>query len=249
MWNLTTQCGSHINLPLAQVATNNTLDTPSLERRKEKKSILKTSSLSPKHNTICALTLETVVPFDKMQMSSAVSFFLFLSRSYPQPIPRLPIPWLPQWALTAGGLKALQAACVGVAPRCSEAPSTPVDTEDAPTQRQCRGKLNFFHNTLWSHFMNTRSHTDRASISQSHPDGPRSDTERQRGGQQWHLSQYFSASVNVALLWGFFLKPDQSPPAKLDEIGPFEPQRMTGIFGALVSNDRAAEWVEGEWSG
>lgn len=44
----------------------------------------------------------------------------------------------------------------------------------------------------------------------------------------------------------FFLKPDQFPPAKLDEIGPFEPQRMTGIFGALVSNDRAAEWVEGE---
>lgn len=35
-------------------------------------------------------------------------------------------------------------------------------------------------------------------------------------------------------------------PAKLDEIRQFEPQRMMGIFGALVSNDRAAEWVEGE---
>lgn len=35
-------------------------------------------------------------------------------------------------------------------------------------------------------------------------------------------------------------------PAKLDEIGPFEPQRMMGIFGALVSNDRAVERAEGE---
>lgn len=34
--------------------------------------------------------------------------------------------------------------------------------------------------------------------------------------------------------------------AKLDEIGPSEPQRMMGISGALVSNDRAAEWVEGK---
>lgn len=45
---------------------------------------------------------------------------------------------------------------------------------------------------------------------------------------------------DTALLW--FLKPDQS----LNEIEPFEPQRTTGIFGTLVSNDRAPEWVEGE---
>lgn len=42
------------------------------------------------------------------------------------------------------------------------------------------------------------------------------------------------------LLW--VLKPDQS----LNEIGLFEPQRTLGIFGVLVSNDRAAERVEGE---
>lgn len=34
-------------------------------------------------------------------------------------------------------------------------------------------------------------------------------------------------------------------PAKREETGLFEPQRMMGVFGALVSNDRAAEWVEG----
>ncbi len=49
---------------------------------------------------------------------------------------------------------------------------------------------------------------------------------------------------NVALLWVFVAR--SIFPAKLDEIGRFEPQRLTGIFGALVSNDRAAEWVEGE---
>lgn len=35
-------------------------------------------------------------------------------------------------------------------------------------------------------------------------------------------------------------------PSKLDEIGSFKPQRMMSIFGALVSNDRAAESVEEE---
>lgn len=59
-------------------------------------------SFSPQHNTICALTLETVVPFDKMQMSWAV----FSSKEHP-PTPSWPIPpfsdCLPQWALTAGG--------------------------------------------------------------------------------------------------------------------------------------------------
>lgn len=35
-------------------------------------------------------------------------------------------------------------------------------------------------------------------------------------------------------------------PEKMDEIGQFAPQRMMGIFGAVVSNDRAVEWVEGE---
>lgn len=59
----------------------------------------------------------------------------------------------------------------------------------------------------------------------------------------------FQRQCKSCFVVGVFLKPDQSPPTKLDEIGPFEPQRMTGIFGALVSNDRAAEWVEGEWSG
>lgn len=44
----------------------------------------------------------------------------------------------------------------------------------------------------------------------------------------------------MLLLW--VLKPYQS----LNEIGLFEPQRMLGIFGVLVSNDRAAEWVDGE---
>lgn len=50
---------------------------------------------------------------------------------------------------------------------------------------------------------------------------------------------------NVALLW-VFLKARSLSSWKLEEIGVFQPQRMTGIFGALVSNDRAAEWVEGE---
>lgn len=48
---------------------------------------------------------------------------------------------------------------------------------------------------------------------------------------------------NDALL---LLEARSIPPTKLEEIGLFEPQRMMGIFGALVSNDRAAEWVEGE---
>lgn len=59
------QSGSRINLTLAQVATNNTLGTP----RKENLCLRLLLLLSPKHNTICALTLETVVPFDEMQMS------------------------------------------------------------------------------------------------------------------------------------------------------------------------------------
>lgn len=69
------------------------------------------------HNTICAPTLETVVPFDKMQISF---FFLFIKSRTPlsssanlKPIPLSPYY---QWALTAGGLNALQAACVCVVP-------------------------------------------------------------------------------------------------------------------------------------
>lgn len=42
--------------------------------------------------------------------------------------------------------------------------------------------------------------------------------------------------------WNSVLKSDQS----LNETEPFEPQSTTGIFGALVSNDRTQEWVEGE---
>lgn len=37
-----------------------------------------------------------------------------------------------------------------------------------------------------------------------------------------------------------------SSPSKVGEIGLFQPQWTMGIFGALVSNDRAAVWAEGE---
>lgn len=75
--------------------------------------MLKASSGSffpSKHNTICALTLETVVPFDKMQMSWAV----FIKECTPSPFPPLSL------TATVGphswGLNALQAACVGMVP-------------------------------------------------------------------------------------------------------------------------------------
>lgn len=40
-----------------------------------------------------------------------------------------------------------------------------------------------------------------------------------------------------------------SPLSKVGEIGLFQPQWAVGIFGALVSNDRAAVWAEGEENG
>lgn len=74
-------------------------------------------------------------------------------------------------------------------------------------------------------------------MSQLHPCCPADMNENNKVNNDIYLSTL--ELCNDALLW--VLKPDQS----LDEIGTFEPQRMTGIFGALVSNDRAAEWVEG----
>lgn len=49
----------------------------------------------------------------------------------------------------------------------------------------------------------------------------------------------------VLLCCGFSEEGSLSP-SKLDEIGMFQPQKIKGIFGALVSNDRAAEWVDRE---
>lgn len=106
--------------------------------------MLKASSCSffpSKHNTICALTLETVVPFDKMQISWAV----FIKECTPSPFP-------PAFTYCHSGPSQLGAerspsSLCRHGPCCS-GPQQPVDTEDAPTQRKCGGKLDFFHNTL-----------------------------------------------------------------------------------------------------
>lgn len=45
------------------------------------------------------------------------------------------------------------------------------------------------------------------------------------------------------------IEPERHPPSKVGEIGLFQPQWTVGIFGALVSNDRAAVWAEGESHG
>ncbi|KAF0043468.1 hypothetical protein F2P81_004805 [Scophthalmus maximus] len=81
-----------------------------------------------KHNAICALTLETVVPFDKMQMSWAV----FIKEQPPShPPTREPNPSPRSLTATVGphswALNALRAACVGVVP-AAVGLSSPADT-------------------------------------------------------------------------------------------------------------------------
>ena len=57
------------------------------------------------------------------------------------------------------------------------------------------------------------------------------------------LSPFWSCLV---LLCCGFRSQITVPLRKPTEIGPSQSQRMTVIFGVLVPNDRAAEWVEGE---
>lgn len=83
-------------------------------------------------------------------------------------------------------------------------------------------------------------------MSQLHPCCPADTNENNTVNNDIYFS-ILALPCNDALLW--VSKPDQCPPAKLGEIRQFEPQRMMGIFGAFVSNDRAAEWVEGEQTG
>lgn len=75
-------------------------------------------------------------------------------------------------------------------------------------------------------------------MSQLHPCCPADMNEYNELNNDIYLSIF--ELCNDALLWD--LKPDQS----LNETGLFEPRGTMGIFGTLVSNDRAAEWVEGE---
>lgn len=65
--------------------------------------------------------------------------------------------------------------------------------------------------------------------------------------QQWLNPQHVGAASRCSAVGSEARAPS---PSKVDEIGPFQPQLTMGIFGAFVSNDRAAvraekgkEWV------
>lgn len=92
-----------------------------------------------------------------------------------------------------------------------------------------------------SHFIHSRSRSLNGSEPKLSHDCLTSINENTKVNNELYLS--ILELCNDALL---LLEARSTSPAKLEEIGLFEPQRMMGIFGALVSNDRAAEWVEGE---
>lgn len=94
-----------------------------------------------KHNTICALTLETVVSFDK----NANELGCFHQGAPPPPPPSLtdtegPHSW---------GLNALQAACVGVVLVAVGLAEDAEDTVDVPKRCKRGEKLIVFCNSLW----------------------------------------------------------------------------------------------------
>lgn len=81
-----------------------------------------------------------------------------------------------------------------------------------------------------------------ALMSQFWPNCPTGVNKNMKVNNKSYLSSLLELCNDTLLL----LEARSISPAKREETGLFEPQRMMGIFGALVSNDRAAEWVEGE---
>lgn len=79
-------------------------------------------------------------------------------------------------------------------------------------------------------------------MSQLHPDCPSDVNENNKVNNDMYPS--ILELCNDALLW--VLEPDQSPLLNWMRLAHLNRRRVAGIFGALVSNDRAAVWVEGE---
>lgn len=100
--------------------------------------------LSPQHNAICALTLETVVPFDKMQISWTLFFFFFFPRSTHPPFPRLHTVGRHSW----GAERSPSSLCRHGLGCCGGTRQPSRDAGDASARRKCRGKLNFSHNSV-----------------------------------------------------------------------------------------------------
>lgn len=135
-----------------------------------------------------------------MQMSWGLFFF---SKKPPPPPPPLPLSPSPPFPYCHSEPSQLGTECSPSSlcrhgPGCS-GPQQPVDAVDAPTQRKCRGKLNFFHNILWNcHLINATVATTAQVL--------------------WTKTMMLTMT-SIPALWscamlfccGFFLKPDHCP--------------------------------------
>lgn len=178
-------------------------------------------SFSPQHNTICAITLESVLPFDEMQMRPG-GF-----QEEEKNCPSIPVSSQPHWALTAGGR--LWAPLPWPHRQ-------PTETEDAPTGRKCGERnTNFFHNAPGATLKTLQSELEcRGCIP--------------TGRVTWRTALGLTVTSTASFRSGVTplcrLAADQSPLWQLMRLSRLNHSGWRVFLVHLSLNDRAAEWVE-----